>query len=58
MTLDQLEIKKSSFLSLMMGAVTLCMLGNFAGFCLLQIFFKINFFQKIILGIPPECLTV
>ena len=27
-------------------------------FCCLLIFFKINFFQKILSGIPSECQTV
>ena len=38
---------------------TLCLLGNFACFLLsADFFFEINYFEKIILGIPSECQTV
>ena len=35
-----------------------CMLGNFHDFCCQLNFFKINFFKKILSGIPSECQTV
>ena len=39
--------------------LTLCMLGNFHGFCWrLLTFFKVNFFQKILSGTLSECQTM
>ena len=42
-----------------MNKLTLCMLGNFEGFCRrLLTYFKINFFQNILSGPHSECQTV
>ena len=44
--------------AVMIGALTLCMLGNFSCFCCrLLTFFKMNFFEKILSGTLSECQT-